>query len=162
MTPAVIYARYSSEGQKDTSIDDQVKICRRYAAEHDMAILSTYSDHAMTGTNDHRPEFLRMVRDAKKHAFKSVLVYKQDRFSRNRYDAIVYKKKLKDNGVKVVSVMEPIPEGSAGVVLEAIYESSSESFVENLKENVNRGMVLIVRFFSPEKLFSSQIKLRCC
>lgn len=137
---AVIYARYSSAGQKDVSIDDQIKVCREYAARNYISVLSCYADHARSGTNDNRPEFLRLVRDSKKRAFDVVLIYKQDRFARNRYDAVVYKKKLRDNGAKVISVMEPIPEGSAGIILEAIYESSSESFVENLKENVNRGM----------------------
>ena len=66
---AVIYARYSSHNQRDVSIDQQVAACRKFAAANGLEILRIYDDHAMTGTNDNRPEFRRMIRDSASGAF---------------------------------------------------------------------------------------------
>lgn len=137
---AVIYARYSSAGQRDVSIDDQVKVNTKYAIEHKMTVIRVYADRAVSGTTDKRPQFQKMIADSNKKLFDTILVYKTDRFARNRFDSAIYKKKLKDNGVKVVSVMEPIPEGYGGDILEAIYETMAETYSKSLSENVNRGM----------------------
>jgi hypothetical protein len=85
-------------------------------------ILDTYIDRAMTGTNDNRPDFQRMIKDSNKRQWNYVLVYKLDRFSRNKYETAIHKKTLKDNGVKVLSAMEAIPDGPEGIILEALLE----------------------------------------
>ena len=92
---AVIYARYSSHAQKDTSIEQQLRVCRQYAEEHDLQIVGEYCDRAISGTSDKRPEFLKMIKDSAKGKWQRVLVYKVDRFARNRYDSAMYKAKLK-------------------------------------------------------------------
>lgn len=138
---AVIYARYSSAGQRDVSIEDQIQVNKKYAAEHDLTVLSVYADRAISGTTDRRPQFQKMVANSAKKLFQVVLVYKTDRFARNRFDSAIYKKKLKDNGVKVISVMEPIPEGAGGEILEAIYETMAETYSKSLSENINRGLM---------------------
>ncbi len=140
MEKVVIYARYSSHAQKDASIEQQLLACRKFAREQDFQIIAEYCDHALTGTTDKRPEFLRMVKDSGKRHFTRVLVYKIDRFARNRYDSAMYKTRLKKNGVKVMSVMEPIPEGPEGILLEAVLEGSAEYYSANLSQNVKRGM----------------------
>ena len=137
---AVIYARYSSHAQKDASIEQQLRVCRQYAREHDLQIVGEYCDHALTGTSDKRPEFLKMIRDSSKGHWQRVLVYKIDRFARNRYDSATYKARLKKNGVKVMSVMEPIPEGPEGILLESVLEGSAEYYSANLSQNILRGM----------------------
>lgn len=136
---AVIYARYSSAGQRDVSIEDQVREIEEYAKTHNYNIICTYADRAVSGRTDKRKEFLRMVRDAEKHGFQYVLVYKHDRFARNQYDAVIYKKKLKDNGVKVIAVTEPIPDGHGAMILESIYQAMAEEYSENLSQNIKRG-----------------------
>ena len=73
---AVIYARYSSHAQKDASIEQQLRVCRQYAYDHDMQVVGEYCDHALSGTSDKRPEFLRMIKDAAKGRWERVLVYK--------------------------------------------------------------------------------------
>ena len=93
---AVIYARYSSENQNEQSIDGQLRVCQEYAKVNNIIILDTYIDRAMTGTNDNRTDFQRMLKDAQKADWDMVLVYKLDRFARNKYDAVINKKKLKD------------------------------------------------------------------
>ena len=73
-----------------------------------------------------------MISDSSNKAFQYVLVYKLDRFSRNRYDSAVYKKKLRDNGVKVVSTTENISDSPEGIILESILEGYSEYYSKEL------------------------------
>ena len=117
---AVIYARYSSDSQTEQSIDGQLRVCEEYAQKNDILILDTYIDRAMTGTNDNRPDFQRMIRDSAKRTFGYVLVYKFDRFSRNKYETAIHKKALKDNGVKVVSATEFVPDTPEGIIFESM------------------------------------------
>lgn len=137
---AVIYARYSSHGQRDVSIEDQVREIQQYADCHNITVIRTYADRKRTGREtEKRQEFLQMIADSGKHDFQYVLVYKHDRFARNKYDSVIYKKKLKDNGVKVVAVAEPIPDGAGAKILESIYEAMAEEYSENLSQNIKRG-----------------------
>lgn len=136
---AVIYARYSSAGQRDVSIEDQIREIKQYALSHNYEIIMTYADRAVSGRTDKRPQFRRMIADAEKHSFQYVLVYKHDRFARNQYDAVIYKKKLKDHGVKVIAVTEPIPDGHGAMILESIYQAMAEEYSENLSQNIKRG-----------------------
>ena len=122
MQTAVIYCRYSSDSQTEQSIDGQLRVCTEYAKSRDILILNTYIDRAMTGTNDNRPDFQRMIKDSAKRAFNIVLVYKLDRFSRNKYQTAMHKKTLKDNGVKVVSATEFVPDTPEGIIFESMLE----------------------------------------
>ena len=90
MKTAVIYARYSSDNQTEQSIEGQVRVCTEYAKSHDILILDTYVDRAMTGTNDLRPDFQRMIKDSAKREWDYVLVYKLDRFSRDKYATAIH------------------------------------------------------------------------
>ena len=138
---AVIYARYSSYNQTERSIEGQIEDCMRYAEQNDIKVIAHYIDRACSGTNaEHRPQFQQMVKDSEKKQFDAVLVYKLDRFSRNRYDSAMYKAKLKKNDVKVVSVMENISEDPMGIILESMLEGMAEYYSANLSQNVKRGM----------------------
>ena len=105
---AVIYARYSSHNQRDVSIDQQVKVINNFADQNGLKVITVYADRAISGTTDNRPEFQKMIEDAKSGAFQYVIVYSIDRFARDRFDSITYKKILKDHGVRVLSAMENI------------------------------------------------------
>ena len=94
----------------------------------DFTIVGEYIDRAISGKTDDRPDFQRMVSDSRKRAFQYVIVYKLDRFARNRYDSAVYKHKLKQNGVKVVSAMENIGDNPESIILEAVLEASAEYY----------------------------------
>lgn len=87
----VIYARFSSHSQTEQSIEGQLKACYEYAERNSYTVIGEYIDRALTGTNDNRPEFLRMIEDSRKKTFQGILVYQLDRFARNRYDSAVYK-----------------------------------------------------------------------
>lgn len=140
MKTGVIYARYSSDTQTEQSIEGQLRVCNEYAKNNDILILRTYIDRAMTGTNDNRPDFRQMIEDSKKHDFNVVLVYKFDRFSRNKYETTKHKKTLKDNGVKVVSATEYIPDSPEAIILESMIEGYAEYYSAELSQKVKRGM----------------------
>lgn len=127
MKTAVVYARYSSDNQTEQSIEGQLRVCREYAQRNNIVILDTYIDRAMTGTNDNRPDFQRMLRDSAAQRWDYVLVYKLDRFSRNKYETAIHKKTLHDNGVKVLSAMENIPDTPEGIILESLLEGFKRS-----------------------------------
>ncbi len=134
MNTAVIYARYSSENQTEQSIEGQLRVCTEYAKTHDILILDTYIDRAMTGTNDDRPDFQRMIKDSARREWTYILVYKLDRFSRNKYEMAMHKKTLKDNGTKVLSATEFIPDSPEGIIFESMLEGFERS---NGHKNLN-------------------------
>lgn len=135
----VIYARYSSDSQREESIDGQLRECRAFAEKNDIQIVDTYIDRALSAKTDNRPEFQRMVKDSAGRAFEVVLVWKLDRFARNRYDSAHYKSVLRRNGVKVVSATETISEGAEGILLESLLEGMAEYYSAELSEKVMRG-----------------------
>lgn len=137
---AVIYARYSSDNQREESIEGQLRECQEYAERNGITILRNYIDRALSAKTDNRPEFQHMIRDSGKGLFDAVLVWKLDRFSRDRYDSAHYKHILKKNGVKVVSAKESISEGPEGIILESMLEGMAEYYSAELAQKVNRGM----------------------
>ena len=140
MKNAVVYARYSCDNQTEQSIEGQMRVCREYAERHEIVIVDTYIDRAMSGTNDNRPDFQRMIKDSAKREWEIVLVYKLDRFSRNKYETAIHKKTLRDNGVKVVSAMENIPDTPEGIILESLLEGMNQYYSAELSQKVRRGM----------------------
>jgi len=138
--PAVAYIRYSSDRQNEQSVEGQLRACQEYAARNGYRIVDTYIDRAQSGTTDRRDAFQRMIADSSKGAFKYVIVWKLDRFSRNRYDSAIYKVKLKKNGVRVLSVTESLGEGNEAIILEAMLEAMAEVYSKQLAQNVTRGM----------------------
>jgi DNA invertase Pin-like site-specific DNA recombinase len=114
---AVIYARYSSHGQQEQSIDGQLRDCRAYAESEGILIVGEYIDRHISGKTDDRADFQRMISDAAKRQFQYVIVWKLDRFARNRFDSAVHKAKLKKYGVKVISATEKISDNPEGIIL---------------------------------------------
>lgn len=139
MLNAVIYARYSSDSQREESIDGQLRECKAFAEKNGMTVLRNYIDRAFSAKTDNRPEFQNMVKDSSKHLFDVVIVWKLDRFARNRYDSAKYKATLRKNGAKVVSATEVISEGSEGILLESLLEGYAEYYSADLAEKVIRG-----------------------
>lgn len=137
---AVIYARYSSDSQREESIEGQLRECNEYAERNGITVFGSYIDRALSAKTDHRPEFQRMIKDSYKKLFDTVIVWKLDRFARNRYDSAHYKNILKKNGVKVLSAKENISEGSEGIILEAMLEGYAEYYSVELAEKIGRGL----------------------
>lgn len=135
----VIYARYSSDNQREESIEGQLRECKEYADRNGMTVIGTYIDRALSAKTDNRPQFQKMIKDSNTHKFEIVLVWKLDRFSRNRYDSAFYKRKLSQNRVKVVSATEPISNTPEGIMLESLLEGMAEYYSAELAEKVSRG-----------------------
>jgi len=137
---AVIYARYSSDSQREESIEGQLRECTAFAEKNGITILRHYIDRAFSAKTDNRPEFQNMIKDSGRKLFDMVIVWKLDRFARNRYDSARYKSTLKKNGVKVVSATEVISDGAEGIILESVLEGYAEYYSADLSEKVIRGM----------------------
>jgi DNA invertase Pin-like site-specific DNA recombinase len=136
---AVIYARYSDSHQRDESIEGQIRECTDYAKYNNITIIGTYIDRAVSAKTDNRPEFQRMIRESTKGLFNIIIVWKLDRFARNRYDSAHYKSTLRKNGVKVVSAKESISEGPEGIILESMLEGMAEYYSAEFSEKIHRG-----------------------
>ena len=136
---AVIYARFSSHGQQEQSIDGQLRDCRAFAEREGLIVVGEYIDRAISAKTDARPDFRKMISDASKKQFQYVIVWKLDRFARNRFDSAIHKATLKKHDVKVLSAMENIADSPDGALLEGILESMAEHYSASLAENVKRG-----------------------
>ena len=136
----VIYARFSSHSQREESIDGQLRKCHEYAEENNYVVVGEYIDRALTGKNDNRDDFQRLIKDSDKKNFTVVIVYSLDRFARNRYDSAYYKRLLKKNGIKVVSATQHISSTPEGILLESMLEGLAEYYSENLAQNIKRGL----------------------
>lgn len=137
---AVIYARYSTDMQREESIEGQVKACTELAEKDGVIIVKVYADRAMSGRNDNRPQFQQMLKDAQAGLFDVLYVWKVDRFGRNRYEIILNKQKLKNRKIKIRYAKENIPDTKEGIILESMLEGMAEYYSANLAENVNMGM----------------------
>lgn len=136
---AATYCRYSSHGQTEQSIEGQLRDNREFAQREGYTIVAEYIDRARTGRSDNRDDFQRMIADAAKRQFSVVIVWKLDRFARNRYDSAIYKARLKKYGVRVVSAKENLNDSPEGIILEGMLESMAEYYSANLSVNVKRG-----------------------
>lgn len=138
---AVVYARYSSAGQREQSIDGQLAAAHKYAEAKGYTIVQEYIDRAMTGRNDDRYDFQRMLSDTAKKQFSVIIVWKVDRFGRNREEITFNKYRCKKNGVRVEYVAENMPDGPESVILESVLEGMAEYYSLQLSQNVKRGLL---------------------
>ncbi|MBE6576520.1 MAG: recombinase family protein [Ruminococcaceae bacterium] len=138
----VLYLRFSSDKQNEQSIEGQKRICTEYCNRNDMNIVDCYIDRALSAAKniEKREAFQKMIRDSEKGNFEAVVVYKLDRFARNRYDSATYKNKLKRNGVRVISATENISDNPEGIILESVLEGMAEFYSKELSQKVTRGM----------------------
>ena len=137
---AVIYARYSSDNQREESIEDQIRECTAYAEKNGITVVKHYIDRALSAKTDNRPDFQQMIKDSEKRLFDIVLVWKLDRFARNRYDSAHYEYQLERNHVKLVSATEPISDSPAGIMVKSMLTGMAEYYSAELSEKVVRGM----------------------
>ncbi len=137
---AVIYARYSSSNQREESIEAQVRACSEYALSLGLNVIEVYADSAKSGTNSDREEFQRMIADSEEGKFGYVIIHKLDRFSRDKYDSVVFKRKLKSNNVNLLSVIERLDGSPESMILESLIEGMAQYYSANLAREVMKGM----------------------
>lgn len=137
-----LYMRYSSDRQSEQSIEGQNRVCTAFCEQQGYEIVERYIDRATSAfkDTDKRTEFQKMIRDSEKQQWEGVVVYKLDRFARNRYDSATYKARLKKNGVRVISATENISENPEGIILEAVLEGMAEFYSKELSQKISRGM----------------------
>ena len=143
LTPAALYARVSSDRQDvDLSVSAQLRALRDYADKNDYQIVREFVDEAESGRVMTRPEFQKMIDEAKRTEapFKEILVWKFSRFTRKREHAVILKSMLRRKGLRVVSITEQAEDNPTGRLLEGIIETVDEFYSENLGQEVVRGM----------------------
>ena len=138
----VLYLRFSSERQREQSIEGQLRDCIAYCKAHHYRIVAIYVDRATTARKDveKRVHFQEMVNDSSSRQWEYVVVWKLDRFARNRTDSAMFKFRLRKNGVKVLSATENISDNPEGIILEAVLEGMAEFYSADLSQKITRGM----------------------
>ncbi|MBP1547027.1 MAG: recombinase family protein, partial [Oscillospiraceae bacterium] len=139
MPKAVLYARFSSDNQRDESIDAQLRAMTKFCQDNEVVMVGEYVDRAKSATTDDRPEFLRMISDAEQKNFNIVLVHKLDRFARNRFDSSNYRNKLKKQNVSLVSVLENLDDSPESIIMESLLDGMAEYYSKNLAREVRKG-----------------------
>lgn len=138
----VLYLRFSSERQREQSIEGQLRECRAFCKASRYRIVGIYVDRALTARKDveKRVHFQEMIEDSAKRHWQYVVVWKLDRFARNRTDSALYKFRLRKNGVRVMSATENISDQPEGIILEAVLEGMAEFYSADLSQKITRGM----------------------
>ena len=137
---AVAYARFSSEHQRDESIDAQLRAIRDFSQKNGFTIVGEYIDRAYSARSDQRPDFQRMIRDAGEGKFQAIIIHKLDRFSRERYDSAYYMRELKKCGVQLFSVTENIDNTPESVIMESVLVGMAEYYSKNLARETMKGL----------------------
>lgn len=137
---AALYARYSSDNQREESTIAQLRAGREHAKKKGYLIVAEYKDEEITGRYDRRDDFQKMIRDAKHGLFDVIIIHKFNRFARNRYDSAIYKRMLKKAGVRVESVLQPLDDSPESILLEALLEGMDEYYSLDLAREVMKGM----------------------
>jgi len=106
MIRVVLYARYSSDNQRDASIEDQLRACRDYADAQGWTIIDSYSDRAISGASLIRPGIQELITDANSGRFQILLTEAMDRLSRDQEDIAGLFKRMSFAGVKIVTLSE--------------------------------------------------------
>ena len=153
---AIAYYRYSSHSQNEASIDQQREQAQRYAAAHGLKIIKEYEDKALTGTNDNRPAFQKMMFEIKTIKPAALILWKTDRLGRERYDLAIAKKTIRDAGCTIHYVAEKIPQDSPeAALMEGMLEAMAEFYSMQNRQNVIRGMT----YNAENSLFNGHVML---
>ena len=136
---AVVYARYSCSGQREESIEGQIKVNQKFANDNNINIIDYYADEAKTGTNDDRYYLQKLLKEAKNNKFEAVIVYALDRFGRGTLQSLLNENKLNEAGVLLLSATEPNDFSPAGVLSRQNIMAFAQYFSSELSVKVKRG-----------------------
>lgn len=145
--PAAVYARYSSAKQNDTTIETQLQEISKYADSNNYEIdeQHTYIDRAQSAKTDDRPSFQKMLADAKRGVFDVLLVYKNDRFSRDLLNALTDEAILNACGVTVISVTEPVTDDYMGLFFKQISYAMAQLQTNQSRDRIKTSMHRIIK-----------------
>lgn len=136
---AVIYARYSSDHQREESNMAQIRACREYAALHGYNVLRTYEDEEKSAKNDKRPEFQKLMRASERKEFDTVFVHKYNRFARRISDHVRYEDHLNSFGIQLIAVAEDFGQGKEAIIMKSLMRGLSEYYLVDLSDEVKKG-----------------------
>jgi site-specific DNA recombinase len=140
MKTAYAYARFSSDNQREESIDAQLRAINEFCDTNDIKILRIFKDEAQSARTARRPAFQELFGLIKENPSDYLIVHKLDRFARNRADAAFYRSKLKEAGMKLVSVLERLDDSPESIIMEGILESMNEYYSANLSRETKKGL----------------------
>lgn len=140
MSIGVSYGRYSSDMQNESSIEAQHAAIGHYAQQHGIEIIEQYVDRGISGTTDKRPDFQRLITDLQKRPVDFVLVHKHDRFARDRYDAAIYSRLIRQAGARLVAVAQDFGESNEAILMESLLQGWAEYYSKNLSTEVIKGL----------------------
>ncbi|MCH6205902.1 recombinase family protein, partial [Brucella ciceri] len=133
---AAIYARYSSDQQREASIDDQTRICRRLIDDHDWTAVKVYADQGLSGSSHLRPGYQNMMMDARNGLFDILVAESIDRLSRDQEHIAALHKQLCYLGVPIVTVAE----GEISELHIGLKGTMSALFLKDLAQKTHRGL----------------------
>ena len=137
MTRAAIYARYSSENQRDASIEDQIEVCRRYAAQHGFTVTATFQDRALSGAHSNRPGYKTLLTEARRGSFNVVIVEALDRLARKLSDVASLHDELQFHGMGLHAVNV----GAVTTMHVGMLGTMAQMFLADLREKTKRGQL---------------------
>ena len=138
---AFLYCRYSSDAQRELSIDQQIEEAKKYADNHGYNIIKIFEDRGITGTTMERPGLQNMLYEAKLQRPAYLLVWKLDRISREMHDFFAIDGTLLDLGVQTVTVGEPLPEDTGmRYTIQGINAALANKYIIDHRTNVMRGL----------------------
>lgn len=146
MRLAVAYMRYSSNNQNETSIEYQRGAISAYCSRNGIQLVEEYVDEAFSATNDKRPDFQRLMTDARnKPKWSIVLVYDYSRFCRNVNDSSTYKNLLRDRNIALISVTQELGDSNEAFMMEGMIDLVNDYYSRNNSKITHDGMLIKAR-----------------
>ena len=136
MTRVAIYARYSSDNQRDASIEDQIRLCREHAEQQGWRVVESYADHAISGSSLLRPGIQGLLTDAAASKFDVILAEALDRLSRDQEDIAGLYKRMRFAGVRIVTLSE----GEVSNLHVGLKGTMNALFLQDLADKTRRGL----------------------
>ena len=133
---AALYARYSSDSQRDASIEDQLRLCRSYAERQGWRIVDSYSDRAISGSSLLRPGVQDLIADGLKRRFDVILTESLDRLSRDQEDIAGFYKRMRFAGVTIVTLSE----GEVSELHIGLKGTMGALYLKDLADKTRRGL----------------------
>lgn len=131
-----LYARYSSDNQRDASIADQLRVCRAHVEKQGWTVVEEYTDHAISGASLMRPGIQALIADAQRGRFQIVLAEAMDRLSRDQEDIAGVFKRMNYAGVRIVTLSE----GEVSHLHVGLKGTMNALFLKDLAEKTHRGL----------------------
>ena len=131
-----LYARYSSDSQRDASIADQLRVCRAHAERQGWVIVEEYTDHAISGSSLLRPGIQALIADALQGRFQIILAEAMDRLSRDQEDIAGLFKRMAYGDVKIVTLSE----GEVTQLHVGLKGTMNALFLKDLADKTRRGL----------------------